>query len=204
LGAASKADVDAFWLPNASVPDGDGPVAGIVVSNQLDALFFEFAFVGNELQNSSLRNAVSRISAEGVNFVLVNRVTRAVQNRVRRTAGSRKSQLERLIKLAKFICRKEHRLAGAFGMAEMDNLSRPIAAAVAAAELVIAVFAAGRTEDVARTVKSAARVRKVAIFLAVCARAKSEAEFKIAGTGGFTDFCEIFIPKKIFFGLACF
>ena len=84
-------------------------------------------------------------------------------------------------------------------MAEMDNLSRPIAAAVAAAELVIAVFAAGRAEDVAWTVKSAARVRQVAIFLAVCAGTEANAGFEIAGTGGFTDFGKIFIPKLVFF-----
>ena len=62
----------------------------------------------------------------------------------------------------------------------MNDLSWPIAAAVASAKLVIAIFASRRAEDVARTMQNAARVSDVAIFLAICARAVFEAGFKIA------------------------
>jgi len=85
-----------------------------------------------------------------------------------------------LKELAELICREENRCARAFRIGKMNDLSWPIAAAIAPAELVRAVFASRRAKDVAWTMESAARVSEVAIFLTIRARAGSEAGFKLA------------------------
>ena len=78
----------------------------------------------------------------------------------------------------------------------MNDAPWPATAAVIAAELVFASFASIRAENVTGAAQRAGGVAVVAGFLAIRARAVSNASFEISRTPSLADIPKILIPEE--------